>query len=310
MRKLVELICETCGQIFSRRANEVKRNVKKGRRVYCSLKCSANSSINIKHIKDVGKPYAWTKENSLIYSSTDEFSPFRLLYRSMNKNKRGINCRVALADLKNIWEKQNGICHYTGWGLKLPRNMKFPLGQIPEQASVDRIDSKKDYALDNIHFIAYIGNLAKNSFSEMDLFNFCYSVVNPKISPENSIAFNGKDEYSPFKILFGSMKRHSNKRKVVFVTLEDLKKQWDKQGGICPYTGWNLKLPNCNGKRWIPFTPDKASVDRIDSSRGYLKDNIQFVSCIANYAKFTFSEEQLYEFCEAVTKHRKISSCI
>jgi hypothetical protein len=46
--------------------------------------------------------------------------------------------------------------------------------------------------------------------------------------------------------------------------------------------------------------PNQASVDRTDSSKGYVTDNIQFVSLIANYAKSSFDVQQLFEFCKAV----------
>ena len=47
---------------------------------------------------------------------------------------------------------------------------------------------------------------------------------------------------------------------------------------------------------------NRASVDRIDSSKGYTKDNIQFVAMIAQYAKHTFTEKELFTFCHAVAE--------
>lgn len=82
----------------------------------------------------------------------------------------------------------------------------------------------------------------------------------------------------------------------IAVTIEDLSKQWVKQRGICPYTGWKMYL-----RSWRSYTsPYQASLDRIDSSRGYTPDNIQFVALIANYAKNSFDEEHLVRFCKSV----------
>jgi hypothetical protein len=87
------------------------------------------------------------------------------------------------------------------------------------------------------------------------------------------------------------------------ITLEDLKVQWEKQHGICPYTGWTMKRPvNSTVRRSV--SPDSASVDRIDSSKGYTKDNIQFICLMAQYAKNTFQEADVLKFCEAVVRHR------
>ena len=62
-----------------------------------------------------------------------------------------------------------------------------------------------------------------------------------------------------------------------------------------------MLLPCTTSYLGMPLTPNRASVDRRDSSKGYTPDNIQFVAIIANFAKNAFPEEQLIEFCYAVT---------
>ena len=89
--------------------------------------------------------------------------------------------------------------------------------------------------------------------------------------------------------------RHS-----VSLTLQDLKEVWANQQGICTYTGLKLLLPTWGD--CIKKDIHLASVDRIDSSKGYERDNIQFVSAIANYAKNTFTHEQMVDFCKIVAK--------
>jgi len=109
---------------------------------------------------------------------------------------------------------------------------------------------------------------------------------------------NKADEFSPFRWHY----RNAKRRKHEFdVTLEDLKGVWDKQKGRCPYTGWELKnMENMSTKNQLPKTPDRASLDRIDSSKGYVNGNIQFVSYMAQIAKNEFSDGELRSFCEAV----------
>ena len=83
--------------------------------------------------------------------------------------------------------------------------------------------------------------------------------------------------------------------------LSTLKSIWEKQKGICPYTGWKLKLPNKKNKK----TYDMASIDRIDSDKGYTADNIRFVSIMVNYGKNDFKESEMIDFCKAITKKHK-----
>ncbi len=43
-------------------------------------------------------------------------------------------------------------------------------------------------------------------------------------------------------------------------------------------------------------SPYGVSIDRIDSSRGYTKDNVQLVCQVINFGKNTFSNEEMLEF--------------
>jgi hypothetical protein len=82
------------------------------------------------------------------------------------------------------------------------------------------------------------------------------------------------------------------------LTPQYLKKVWDTQDSICPYTGWKLILPRGNGRS--RKTMAKASLDRIDSSKGYVIGNVQFVALAANLAKSTFTHNDMVEFCKAI----------
>ena len=120
------------------------------------------------------------------------------------------------------------------------------------------------------------------------------------------------DPLSPFRYTYHNIvSRSNNGQAAVNISLEDLKLQWEKQHGICPYTGWAMILPRCSvGFRepdeptsrgnTTPRSVKNASLDRIDSSIPYTTNNIEWVSVIANYAKRTFTRAQVIEFCKAV----------
>lgn len=65
---------------------------------------------------------------------------------------------------------------------------------------------------------------------------------------------------------------------------------WAKQNGICALTGDAMNVDS----RPMRF---RASVDRIDPSKGYTKDNVQLVCWYANTCKQNLNPEALYEFC-------------
>lgn len=72
----------------------------------------------------------------------------------------------------------------------------------------------------------------------------------------------------------------------------------------CPIMGKKLE--------YIPkgFHEYSPSIDRIDSSKGYTKDNIQVISSIANRMKWNATREQLITFCKGVlTREEGSSAC-
>ena len=47
----------------------------------------------------------------------------------------------------------------------------------------------------------------------------------------------------------------------------------------------------------------KASIDRIDSSKGYIKNNIQLVGWIVNQAKSDLSNKEFIEMAHLISKN-------
>ncbi len=69
-----------------------------------------------------------------------------------------------------------------------------------------------------------------------------------------------------------------------------------KLNTICPY----LNIPINYNNNVASF--DSPSLDRIDNSKGYTKDNIQVISHLANSMKSYATNEQLIEFSKNVLK--------
>lgn len=93
--------------------------------------------------------------------------------------------------------------------------------------------------------------------------------------------------------------RNARRRKKEFsLTLLDLDEQWKKQHGLCPYSGIKLMIATHTKNHNNPIY--NASLDRIDSSKGYIKGNIQFVSTCLNYMKNTLSHNETVDLCKQI----------
>lgn len=99
---------------------------------------------------------------------------------------------------------------------------------------------------------------------------------------------------------FNTIVSRAKKRGTVLtITLEDIEHQWSAQKGLCALTGWPLIMG-------VPKDSKKtASLDRIDSSLGYLSNNIQFVHKDVNKSKMDFPEPRFFEMCRAVAAHKE-----
>ena len=88
-------------------------------------------------------------------------------------------------------------------------------------------------------------------------------------------------------------------RKIGFnITEKYLRKIWESQKGICPYSGTPMELRDSS--RVSVFNLEAASVDRISSSRGYVRGNVQFVTRAMNMAKGDATHSEFMAFMKEV----------
>ena len=125
-----------------------------------------------------------------------------------------------------------------------------------------------------------------------------------------------KDQYTPFRwyvrtSIWIGLKARSKinktpKNKKNFITLKYLKFLWEKQKGICPYTGIKLKLFTHSLSRYKTNMKSDiryASLDRIDANKPYAKGNVQFVAWPINYAKNDMSDKQMKRFIKLIRQN-------
>lgn len=108
---------------------------------------------------------------------------------------------------------------------------------------------------------------------------------------------NRKDELSPFRIYLNKGRASIIKHKDdIDIDVNYLKELWKSQNGICPYTGIKMILPESSSRYHKIKSLKKASLDRIDSSKGYLRGNVEFVCYAINLAKNNHTKKDLINF--------------
>lgn len=104
---------------------------------------------------------------------------------------------------------------------------------------------------------------------------------------------------NPFNYTMSNIRRRF---KDVDIDVEYLKQVWEEQKGICPYTGLHLILPTYSNLKEIDVCY-RASLDRIDSSKGYVKGNVQFISTPINYLKNTMSDLETKHYLKLISSY-------
>lgn len=109
-----------------------------------------------------------------------------------------------------------------------------------------------------------------------------------------------KEIYKGIPVSWFSRKIKSAKeRGIEFdITIQYVYSIYIKQKKECSLTGiplvFSYKYDECN-----------VSIDRIDSSKGYVKRNIQLVHKDVNYMKYIYTQKRFIELCKMVSEKHK-----
>jgi hypothetical protein len=175
IEKTVDIVCINCGKTFQKITREYKRQIKNGNnRFFCNLSC--NALTRNKENPPPGNPQYLIPDNR-----RDEYTPFKwFVNHAKSRNKERKNPRdfnITVESVSQLWEKQKGICPFTGWALILPVDSEGHLEFKINNASLDRINNSIGYINGNIRFVSVMANFARNKFSDEDLISFCKAVA-------------------------------------------------------------------------------------------------------------------------------------
>jgi len=105
-------------------------------------------------------------ENNLVWKGYKEipYGWFSKYFERSNKKRTG---NITIEDIYEIWIKQDKKCALSGVEIDFVKREKGI------SASIDRIDSKKEYLIDNVQLVHKDINLMKNSFNVEYFINMC-----------------------------------------------------------------------------------------------------------------------------------------
>jgi len=77
---------------------------------------------------------------------------------------------------------------------------------------------------------------------------------------------------------------------------------WRSQEGACAISGMPMQTQSGTREQKNPF---RASLDRVNNDRGYVKGNVRFVCHWVNNAKSTWSDEVFDQFIDSIVESRR-----
>ena len=92
--------------------------------------------------------------------------------------------------------------------------------------------------------------------------------------------------------LFNKFSKMANSRKIEWNLTE--KQMFSNYIGKCALTNWDISINHANCT---------ASLDRIDSNKGYIIGNVQWVHTIVNMSKNKYGQDTFISMCKAVARN-------
>lgn len=100
---------------------------------------------------------------------------------------------------------------------------------------------------------------------------------------------------------FASLISGAKRRKINFnITIDYIWWLYKKQKGRCALSNDRIRFNKVEEK----FTCQTASLDRIDSKKGYIIGNVQWIHKTVQKIKMNLDEHLLVEFCSKIAKHK------
>lgn len=176
--------------------------------------------------------------------------------------------------------------------IKLQELKLLKRSKIPENITEEIIkDYNNDLSIERI--------VKKYNYSKFKLKDIIKGIIKKrKIDGNKHKNWKGYGELS--YVYYSSLLNGAKSRNLDFtVSIEYLWNLFLLQNRTCALSGLDILFPTCH-KNKINQT---ASLDRIDSSKGYIEGNVQWVHKSINQMKWDMNQSDFLFFCQTITKY-------
>lgn len=214
-----------------------------------------------------------------------------------------IDLKVNKKYINSLLVNQNNKCSLTGVYIRFHDLTKKPTFGI-NVASLDRINPTKGYIKGNVHWVCSKINKIKSNF-DINYFKYLCKCITENYKNINYIKLDTLPNKNLSNTKWNKIKTDAQKRNLeMSITKEYALSVFMNQGGICALSGQILSFPKSEYTRQ-KFADGTASLDRIDSSKGYIEGNIQWIHKDIQRMKWNFSDDELYNLCTMITNYDK-----
>lgn len=243
-------------------------------------------------------------DNLVLFSRSEKtlFSkrpPIKISFEDFEKRareKHGNKYKYDSSSFQRIDSKIKIFCETHGWFEQIGRDHCSGHGCWKCSSDSAKVWTKEQdlFLKENykLHGVDYCANILKKSGSAVAS-RATYIGITKKI-------IRDYNDSVPTHLLSRPRSRAINKigaKSEIDITKDFIEELFNKQNGKCALSGSEIIMSK-------NISENTASVDRINSDRGYTKDNIQLVHKDVNRMKNKYSDEYFYKVCMGVIANR------
>lgn len=227
-----------------------------------------------------------------------------------NALARNLEFNITHQEMSDLFERQKHFCALSGIYLEFKSRNTIYNGN----ASLDRIDSSKDYTKNNCQWIDKDINIMKWDYSDEYFIDLCNKITifnkSGGFFSENDIVITKKHTNfagvgNLHSTVLGKIKLEAAARNHEFnISIDYLWDLFIRQKGQCKLSGIEL----CFSKTANSYKDRTASLDRIDSSKGYIEGNVQWIHKYINLMKNDLNQGSFLYLCEMVSDYQSFKN--